>query len=229
MPDTVPQEAEIWAKVLSDLGVTDARNAVVVGPAAGRVVAALRRSAGPTAVEVDIAALTTPGAVGGVAPASVDLVILLHAWDGRRTLEPVARRALDWIRVGGTLVLGDLDLDPLVASTPRTYPSALLYRTSPDVTAGLRRRTAPPLELEAAIIRAGTGEKRMATFDWPVAVHQDRSALRSAVASGAWRGTDLLSQEAHAVLLDTVSALSVYAWPLVECEPWYVAAGRVRP
>jgi len=229
MPDTVPQEAEIWGKVLSDLGVTDARNAVVVGPAAGRVVAALRRSGGPAAVEVDAAALTTSGGVDEVAAASADLVILLHAWDGRRNLEPVARRALEWVRVGGTLVLGDLDLDPLVSSTPRTYPSALLYRTSPDVTAELRRRTAPPLELEAAIIRTGTGDKRMATFDWPVAVHEDRAALGNAVASGAWRGTDLLSQEDHSALLDMVSALSVYAWPLVECEPWYIATGRVRP
>jgi hypothetical protein len=225
MADLATSERRAWSAVAAATGAAYRGTALVRGPGATQVGEALLALGASTVIAEDTL-VEDPAA--DPPEDTLDTVILLHAWPGPHRVDDAARAATGWLRPGGWLVLADLDMDQLRAAPPNRYPSAALYRMFPETGAKLQRRSATMIGLVTAAIRAGLEGKTSVGVDRPVGVYASPSELRAAIEFGVWRGLEDLAGGDYAAVVDSVEALNIGPWPIVELEPWVVVAGMSR-
>ena len=232
-----------WATILRALGVLDRGSVLVAGEAAAALGSIVQENGGPPLAydRPDLALLTAAGpdvppgfdaatpAATGLPAASVDSVVLRHAWNGVARLGPAVDEAARILRPGGALLLADLDLPELMSANAARYPSQILYASAPDVRAAVNA-TLAPFDLSVTAGRAGFDGLRGLEVDETAGTF-DRMGFVDYVRAGGWRGWELLSPEREAAIVERVErALPLIApvGPVVDREPWRYVIGVKR-
>lgn len=225
-----------WDEALANLDVAWGPTVVVVGADVDILAESLLladtpplvASTGRVAILGDVPdgvtiADATPTAVP-LPDSSAHVVIAVHAWPGPGGVPAVVREATRLVRRNGSIVLAEIDLPRLAASTPRQYPSALMRIAYPAATAALRARSTLHSHLEIELVRSGATSIAPERFDVTRGVFADRPAHAEAVASGLWRG----SVECTPAQLDQLGELVLALGgrgPVIDREPWVLVRG----
>lgn len=225
-----------WDAALADLGVTWGATAVVVGADVDVLAESFLLADSPPLVastrEVAIlgdvpdgvtAADATPTHVP-LPDSSAHVVIAVHAWSGPGGIAPVVREATRLVRRNGSIILAEIDLPRLAASTPRQYASVLLRLAYPAAAEALRARSTLHSHLETELVRSGASRVATERFDLTRGVFADRAAHAEAVASGLWRGSVECSPAELEQLGELVLSLGGKG-PVTDSEPWVLVRG----
>lgn len=225
-----------WDAALGYLGVRWGRRAAVVGANAGPVAEALLLAPSPPildsndqvailgheALEFDVAA-ATPAAVP-LPDASLDLVVVVHAWEGPADLPIVGAEAARLVAPGGAVVFAELDNAVLWASNPRQYASALLALLYPEVVDRVVASCVSRPDLEVAANRLRLTSVASERVDVTRGIFPDPRAHAGAIRSGLWRGSQWLDGAA----LDRLASITAgidQPLPRADREPWMIVRG----
>lgn len=224
-----------WRDTLASLGTERAQEVLV----AGRNVHALAEELpSPTSDEARGLAVLGPASfpvppdatpmATGLPDASMDVVVMLSAWSGLVEVGHVVREAGRVVRPGGTVWLGEPDLDVLTRSMPATYRAGLLYQAHPGVGAAVRAGVVTSGDLGVGLVRAGLRDVTVLHRDIPLASFATSADAVEAVRAGIWPGIGLLSPQELDDLLDSVrvSLRPPVRFPVVDFEPWTLVRGR---
>jgi len=231
MIDNIVALRDAWRSVLAVLGVSAQGRIVIGGPPAPSIGEALPVGlSGNTSSLVtlgsgpDIGALATPAATS-LEDASVDVVIMLGAWDTVHELAEVAREARRILRPGGIAWFGRWDLSAVMQSTPTTNRSVLMYRSYPSSVAQAPQNAGMGAALELAMVRARFRSLSTETVDLPTAALASVDDYVDAVENGMWPGIERLTVvERMALTHDLRRSLRGTIFPMVEYQPWYLVS-----
>lgn len=226
---------DAWQDLIASLNTTGNERVLVAGrnvevlveelPAPTADVVAGLAVLGPAAmaIEPEASAVAT-----GLADATVDTVAMLSAWSNPVEVGPVIAEAARVVRPGGTVWIGEPDLDVLTRSMPAAYRAGLLYRAHPRVAAGVRGLVQASSVLGVEMVRHRLRDVTAFKRDIPVLAVADPDEAVEAVRGGIWPGTGLLSAEELDDLLDAVRASlqPPVRFPVVDLEPWTLLRGR---
>jgi SAM-dependent methyltransferase len=226
---------DAWQDVLASLGTTGNERVLVAGrnvevlaeelPVPTADVVAGLAVLGPEmmAIEAETSASAT-----GLADATMDTVAMLSAWSDPAEVGPVVAEAARVVRPGGTVWIGEPDLDVLTRSMPAAYRAGLLYRAHPHVAADVRGRVQASSVLGVEMVRHRLRDVTAFKRDLPLLAVADPDEAVEAVRSGIWPGTGMLSAEELDDLLDAVrvSLQPPIRFPVVDLEPWTLLRGR---
>jgi hypothetical protein len=226
---------DAWQDVLASLGTAGNERVLV----AGRNVEVLAEELPvPTADVVTGLAVLGPEAMAieaeasasatGLADATMDIVAMLSAWSDPAEVGPVVAEAARVVRPGGTVWIGEPDLDVLTRSMPAAYRAGLLYRAHPHVAVDVRGRVQASSVLGVEMVRHRLRDVTAFKRDIPLVAVADPDEAVEAVRSGIWPGTGMLSAEELDDLLDAVrvSLQPPIRFPVVDLEPWTLLRGR---
>jgi hypothetical protein len=226
---------DAWQDVLASLGTAGNERVLV----AGRNVEVLAEELPvPTADVVTGLAVLGPEAMAieaeasasatGLADATMDIVAMLSAWSDPAEVGPVVAEAARVVRPGGTVWIGEPDLDVLTRSMPAAYRAGLLYRAHPHVAADVRGRVQASSVLGVEMVRHRLRDVTAFKRDIPLVAVADPDEAVEAVRGGIWPGTGMLSAEEVDDLLDAVrvSLQPPIRFPVVDLEPWTLLRGR---
>lgn len=224
---------DAWQDVLASLGTAANERVLVAGrnvevlveelPAPTADVVAGLAVLGPEAMALEPEASAT-----GLADAAVDTVAMLSAWSDPAEVGPVVAEAARVVCPGGTVWIGEPDLDVLTRSMPAAYRAGLLYRAHPRVAADVRGLAQASSVLGVEMVRHRLREVTAFKRDIPLLAVADPDEAVEAVRGGIWPGTGLLSAEELDDLLDAVRASlqPPIRFPVVDLEPWTLVRGR---
>lgn len=226
---------DAWQGVLGSLNTTGNERVLVAGR---NVEVLVEELPAPTADVVAGLAVLGPEAMGlepeasaaatGLADAAVDTVAMLSAWSDPVEVGPVVAEATRIVRPGGTVWIGEPDLDVLTRSMPAAYRAGLLYRAYPQVATDVRGLVQAPSVLGVEMVRHRLKDVTAFKRDIPLLAVADPDEAVEAVRGGIWPGTGMLSSEELDGLLDAVRASlqPPVRFPVVDLEPWTLLRGR---
>jgi len=224
---------DVWLSTLSDLGVAEGNDSLLVGPYAESLADQLPAPTGDTTPSVATLRVTPvpDGAIPaatGFADDSFDSAVALSAWETPADVSAVAAEAARVVRAGGTVWLGEIDARALTRSMPAARRYGLLYQDHPRVAdaARFRYRAADAIGVDS--VRVGLRSVTESRADFPVAVVESRAEAVEVVRAGVWPGTGMLDPVALDELLERVddSFEPPERFPFVFTLPWIVVRGR---
>ncbi len=241
MPEiSLRSAAADWDAVLDRLGVDWGERAVILGPGADAIAERFLLAGSPPLVASgdtvavlggeppdDDIARATPRSVP-LAAGEADVVLAVHAWDGPPTLSAVVSEARRLVRPGGSVMLAELDVAALEASTARQYPMVALRLVAPDAAAALAASCLSRSLLEIELVRAGFAAVGSERVDLTRGGFASRADHAAAVTAGLWRGTATLPADVRERLGAVALALGD-GGAVVDCEPWVLVRGFRRP
>lgn len=220
-----------WNTVLTQLDVSTDGSVILGGPLAERFGASI-----PFAVVDEVSGLVSLGdgpmlepdssvVASGLAPESVDAVLMVDAWRTQTELRTVVNESKRIVRPGGKVWLASLSVEGLANATPSIRPSALFYAEGGAVSPTVEARTEVFAATELALLRAGLGHIETWPTDLPVAAFDTIDGCVEAVRSGMWAGVELLDAGDWFELEDEIrTSLAHSDLPIVEHEPWLLAS-----
>lgn len=220
-----------WNTVLTQLDVSTDGSVILGGPLAERFGASI-----PFAVVDEVSGLVSLGdgpmlepdssvVASGIAPESVDAVLMVDAWRTQTELRTVVNESKRIVRPGGKVWLASLSVEGLANATPSIRPSALFYAEGGAVSPTVEARTEVFAATELALLRAGLGHIETWPTDLPVAAFDTIDEYVEAVRSGMWPGVELLDAGDWFELEDEIrTSLAHSDLPIVEHEPWLLAS-----
>jgi hypothetical protein len=227
-----------WRDLIASLGVADGGPILIAGrnvdvlvdelPAPTANVGPGLAVLGPEPMALDPAASSS---ATGLADAAVDTVAMLSAWSDAVEVGPAVAEAVRVVRPGGTVWIGEPDLDVLTRSMPATYRAGLLYQRSPSIAARVRERVQAPSVLGVEMVRQRLKDVTVFTRDVPLLAVANAAEAVEAVRGGIWPGTEMLSPEDLDDLLEAVRASlqPPVRFPAVDLEPWTLVRGLRAP
>lgn len=227
-----------WRDLVASLGVADGGRILIAGrnvdvlvdelPAPTANVGPGLAVLGPKPMTLDPAASSS---ATGLADAAVDTVAMLSAWSDAVEVGPAVAEAVRVVRPGGTVWIGEPDLDVLTRSMPATYRAGLLYQRSPSIAARVRERVQAPSVLGVEMVRQRLKDVTVFTRDVPLLAVANAAEAVEAVRGGIWPGTEMLSPEDLDDLLEAVRASlqPPVRFPAVDLEPWTLVRGLRAP
>jgi hypothetical protein len=227
-----------WRDLVASLGALDGGRILIAGrnvdvlvdelPAPTANVGPGLAVLGPEPMALDPAASAS---ATGLADAAVDTVAMLSAWSAAVEVGPAVAEAVRVVRPGGTVWIGEPDLDVLTRSMPATYRAGLLYQRSPSIAAKVRERVQAPSVLGVEMVRQRLKEVTVFKRDVPLLAVGNAAEAVEAVRGGIWPGTEMLSPEDLDDLLEAVRASlqSPVRFPAVDLEPWTLVRGLRAP
>ena len=227
-----------WRDLVASLGVADGGRILIAGrnvdvlvdelPAPTADVGPGLAVLGPEPMALDPAASSS---ATGLADAAVDTVAMLSAWSDAVEVGPAVAEAVRVVRPGGTVWIGEPDLDVLTRSMPATYRAGLLYQRSPSIAARVRERVQAPSVLGVEMVRQRLKDVTVFTRDVPLLAVANAAEAVEAVRGGIWPGTEMLSPEDLDDLLEAVRASlqPPVRFPAVDLEPWTLVRGLRAP
>jgi hypothetical protein len=227
-----------WRDLVASLGALDGGRILIAGrnvdvlvdelPAPTANVGPGLAVLGPEPMALDPAASAS---ATGLADAAVDTVAMLSAWSAAVEVGPAVAEAVRVVRPGGTVWIGEPDLDVLTRSMPATYRAGLLYQRSPSIAAKVRERVQAPSVLGVEMVRQRLKEVTVFKRDVPLLAVGNAAEAVEAVRGGIWPGTEMLSPEDLDDLLEAVRASlqPPVRFPAVDLEPWTLVRGLRAP
>lgn len=223
---------DAWLSTLTDLGVAEGNDSLLVGPYAESLADQLPAPTGDTTPSVATLRVTPvpDGAIPtatGFPDNSFDSAVALSAWETPADVSAIAAEATRVVRPGGTVWLGEIDARALTRSMPAARRYGLLYRDHPLVSDSVRFRFRAADAIGVDSVRVGLRPVTETRADFPVAVVDSRAEAVEAVRSGIWPGTGLLDPVALDELLVRVddSFEPPERFPFVFTLPWILVQG----
>lgn len=228
-----------WTSVLADVELGWGSAAVIVGDQAPEVANAyLRAGAPPLIVESpDLAVLSEgppPDSDGneasafGLAPDSMDLVVLRNAWRSLPEMTAVIWNAYRISKPGGGLLACEFDVDRTLTALATQYPSQVLYAAHPELVEHFRSLAVGTVDISVEMGRAGYSDVRQGEVDETRGVFDEADALFDFVSVHGWRGMERLEPREAAEVLDRLADLLPRLAPAGESadrEPWICVRG----
>jgi SAM-dependent methyltransferase len=228
-----------WTSVLADVGLDWGSNAVIVGDQALDVAGSYLRAGAPPLVfeSPDFAVLSkgpAPDFAGnepsafGLAPDSMDLVVLRNAWRSLPEMTDVIWNAHRITKPGGGLLACEFDVDRALTAPATRYPSQVLYAAHPELVEHFRSLAAGTVDISVEMGRAGYADVRKGDVDETRGRFDEADALFYFVAVHGWRGMERLEPRDATEVLDRLADLLPRLAPSgvsADREPWIWVRG----